>query len=287
MKMRQFYILALIFYSFSLVGYSQSIIAGRHNANDYIHEFSPDSVIYTYWEYPPENYIDINGDKINDFYFKSESFGMIEHLSYCSLNTLNGTQFAASYTDTCWNASGDFFGEYLMAHGFLLDEIVDGNSEWSVSPVYIHYCQQSYYDETNCYKSFSPGKYVGFRIPSTSDTLYGWIKLGADLCTVDFRIFIGGYACNNPQDNSIYEKNEIPELRIYPNPASDYINISLTRKPGINGELKIYNYSGGLVYQCDYKEYINLKDLKNGIYFIKYLDGNFCAFQKIIVMKQE
>ena len=285
MKMRQFYILALIFYSFSLVGYSQSIIAGRHNANDYIHEFSPDSVIHTH--YPDNNYIDINGDKINDFYLKCFSAGMIDHLSYCTLNTLNGTQFAASYTDTCWDASGKFVSANLMAHGFLLDEIIDGNSEWSVSPVYIHYCRQSFNDDINCHKNIFPGKYVGFRIPSASDTLYGWIKIGIDLCTVDFRIFIGGYACNKPQGNSISEKDEIPKIKIYPNPASDYIAISQTRKLGINGEIKIYNYNGRLVYECDYTEYINLKDLKNGIYFIQYVDGNLCTFQKLIVMKQE
>jgi hypothetical protein len=80
------------------------------------------------------------------------------------------------------------------------------------------------------------------------------------------------------------------DLRIYPNPASEYIKISLK---GINEsqriDIKIYKVNGSLVYQSDIvnNEMLNLNNLniEYGLYFIKIESDNLVETSKFIYSK--
>ena len=70
------------------------------------------------------------------------------------------------------------------------------------------------------------------------------------------------------------------KLLIYPNPVKNTLNI--------NGEYKnieIYDVYGKLVLSSNYKEYINIETLSNGIYIIQMNTRNETLIQKITVTK--
>ena len=56
------------------------------------------------------------------------------------------------------------------------------------------------------------------------------------------------------------------ELKIFPNPTNGMLNIEKTASPN---RIEIYGLNGGKVYNCDFKEQLNLSFLSKGIYFLK------------------
>lgn len=71
---------------------------------------------------------------------------------------------------------------------------------------------------------------------------------------------------------SSIQTNDNNDLSIYPNPASDIVNIA---KNGNNQIVKIYDLTGKMVYQNVFSNNItvNTENFKSGIYFIK-IEGN-------------
>ena len=73
-------------------------------------------------------------------------------------------------------------------------------------------------------------------------------------------------------------------LNVYPNPASNYINISDTEL----GDLSIYNLNGALVKEITKVEgqlSINVSDLDNGIYFVKLATEDGIKTTKVSIIK--
>jgi hypothetical protein len=62
--------------------------------------------------------------------------------------------------------------------------------------------------------------------------------------------------------------NNIPQGMIYPNPTSDYINISYSSITEKIERIDILNQLGNMVMQVKESETINISDLPSGIYFI-------------------
>jgi len=76
-----------------------------------------------------------------------------------------------------------------------------------------------------------------------------------------------------------------PDIKIYPNPASQDINISLTSSPNIYS-IEIYNNLGQMVLQkqSTYQvEKLDLKNLNSGIYYLNIFNNGFSKTEKIIV----
>ena len=64
------------------------------------------------------------------------------------------------------------------------------------------------------------------------------------------------------------------DLEIYPNPASDYININTEKIKSIN----IYDLQGKLMKSIDCKDDItnvNISDFAKGVYFIETFDNKY------------
>jgi len=82
------------------------------------------------------------------------------------------------------------------------------------------------------------------------------------------------------------EEIEIPEPKIYPNPANDILYIGLENMPGEKVKIDIYNFTGQFMYSQEYynegiKE-IPLVDLPSGIYIIRLSCIDLIITKKII-----
>jgi len=75
---------------------------------------------------------------------------------------------------------------------------------------------------------------------------------------------------------------EVKEIKIYPNPASDFIKIKLPNDYKDNYTLQIINSVGQIVYFTNKKTEINIQNLISGIYFVQVKNGQFNYTEKII-----
>ncbi len=98
------------------------------------------------------------------------------------------------------------------------------------------------------------------------------------------------YGCNSLPSNTIYyfntgikENKEEVELKIYPNPAKDEINIELNTN-NYSSDYQIYNALGQLMEKDKFidKTIVNTQKYAKGIYFIKIAYQNTILYRKII-----
>ncbi|OYU94452.1 MAG: hypothetical protein CFE21_15705 [Bacteroidetes bacterium B1(2017)] len=85
--------------------------------------------------------------------------------------------------------------------------------------------------------------------------------------TIEFQINAWVTAVKEVQNNK--------EFSFYPNPAKDRLNIKYATKEGIS--IDIYNVLGSkmkTIMHTGFETEINIGDLQNGIYFIRFKDGN-------------
>jgi PKD repeat protein len=70
---------------------------------------------------------------------------------------------------------------------------------------------------------------------------------------------------------------------IYPNPAYQSITINLPADFDIRSKVNIYNYLGKFIKEVYIKgnNYMDISDLQNGIYFLKFQDDNYNCFVKM------
>jgi hypothetical protein len=79
----------------------------------------------------------------------------------------------------------------------------------------------------------------------------------------------------NAWPTSIKENQALREFSFYPNPAKDNLTIKYNAKEAIN--IDIYNVLGSKIKSISHsglESNINISDLQNGIYFIRFKDGN-------------
>lgn len=134
--------------------------------------------------------------------------------------------------------------------------------------------------------AFTEGNQYTFVIDNTPfyrlDIANGDLYSGGQLLLAGFFLssydwwFILNTSTSNPLGlNEYHAKNYI----LYPNPANDYIEISGLMQ---NETISIYSLLGSKVLEQTFKinERINIQNLTNGIYFIKFKNGNTLRFVK-------
>jgi photosystem II stability/assembly factor-like uncharacterized protein len=102
--------------------------------------------------------------------------------------------------------------------------------------------------------------------------------------------FHGLWKLANPFKFSSISKEEISEFSIYPNPSSNYITFNLNIPSNIiNSILKIFDENGQIISEIplenrgEFKQTVNFKDLKYGVYFCQIeFDGKIIYNSKII-----
>lgn len=93
----------------------------------------------------------------------------------------------------------------------------------------------------------------------------------------------------NPNDSTSINFYELQKLKLYPNPASDYLFIDYDIIFVKEAKLQIYNSIGAIVYtkildekQDNFK--ISVSEYKNGLYFCSLqIDGKLLNTKKILI----
>jgi hypothetical protein len=139
------------------------------------------------------------------------------------------------------------------------------------------------------------GYYVGLRIKTASDTLYGWLQIDV---SGYHKIILKESACQstNPEDTVLNpyldlivfkNSNDIGNLlKVFPNPFHDKINIDMS-KTGIDiKQIAMYSIDGKLIdcKQVDASSYnFDTGGYKQGIFLLKImLSDNSIIYQKVV-----
>lgn len=85
-----------------------------------------------------------------------------------------------------------------------------------------------------------------------------------------------GTLSNNPVDNTT-------NIKVYPNPASDFINIIAPNDIRLK-HISLINIEGKLVYESDFLQSFDVSNMASGMYFLKVTDekNNFSMFKVMI-----
>ncbi len=80
---------------------------------------------------------------------------------------------------------------------------------------------------------------------------------------------------------------ETNKLKIYPNPASDFIHLDFNRKQNTDYTLEIIDFQGRIVYlQTQFnRETINIRQLTKGIYFLRITGNNSENYQSKLIIQ--
>jgi len=123
-------------------------------------------------------------------------------------------------------------------------------------------------------------QYLGIKYQNTTDTIYGWIRLGfqqAGGCLAKDHSF--GSPSLGTKEASLINS------RIYPNPATDKIYIECTNNNAI--EISLFDIAGKQVRQPikteNPKTEIDVRTLHQGIYFVKVNTSEGVLTKKIVV----
>lgn len=106
-------------------------------------------------------------------------------------------------------------------------------------------------------------KYVGIKLVTSEDTLYGWFYIRAGL-----GIGILSYGLEYPESSVSTPVETELDYVIYPNPSKDLITISCLQ----NSTLEMYGAQGQLILNKELVVGLNEIDVNNfavGIYFLK------------------
>ncbi|PLX05766.1 MAG: hypothetical protein C0596_18905 [Marinilabiliales bacterium] len=84
--------------------------------------------------------------------------------------------------------------------------------------------------------------------------------------------------------NSVNDISFSSDIKLFPNPTSDYININIENSQNVIYSYEILNPLGQTILSGDFENEtkINLETLKKGTYFIKISDGEKSSYQKIL-----
>lgn len=87
-----------------------------------------------------------------------------------------------------------------------------------------------------------------------------------------------------------FDYNVDDKLKVYPNPASDVLNVTITSPNGELNKISIYNYAGQLVHEFDmivttgsWNFKIDLSEYSKGLYTMEYTNSNSTIVKKFIV----
>ncbi len=125
-------------------------------------------------------------------------------------------------------------------------------------------------------------RYAEFSIPTGTHT-YTWeynkdmfSESGSDCVWIDNIVF----PCSS---FTFIEETEEDNIKIYPNPARDFVNIIIDDKNIKVKHIKIYNSIGINVISQDFENSVDIKELPAGLYFINIYCDNKTYVKKIYV----
>ncbi|PCH92534.1 MAG: hypothetical protein COB85_08045, partial [Bacteroidetes bacterium] len=131
-----------------------------------------------------------------------------------------------------------------------------------------------------------------------SDTNSQTSQMAAGLCPGDYLVTVtDANGCTVTASDSvstligIYELNKVAGIKVYPNPADNFISIEVSLSDISAGEIQLYNVHGEMIYRqsVGYGQnstyVIDLSEYSNGIYFIKLETQHISIVKKVIINK--
>lgn len=216
---------------------------------------------------------------------------------YTNNNNLSFTDFSnlGTFTNTdtiicqhnIWNAEkliNQSTGFFLLQKSFLNGDSIQHNAMFNNNGRMV--INDSWYN-SDTVKGSSTGS---FRVADSSVN-WGWMLGTFDFCDltppasapyVDINtgtLQIGITWCNY---TGIADLKNM-EIKIYPNPASDFINVEM--KNQIDSKVRIYNSCGSMISEATNKTRIDISEYPSGLYFISILTGNNSYTKKIQIIK--
>lgn len=250
---------------------AQYILAGTHGVNDYYAE--PDTVITanTYSFIPTEVFynIDINGDGIYDFEIEAVwDEAPLWESGFLFITTLNGSQAARGTYNSCSNDT--------MALSLQRNDTIKGSSfKWYSGQLSLDSYGYSFYSSGGCSGQFNSGDtaFIGVRIFTALDTIYGWIRV-TDVFPQGDGCAIIDFASGGPV-KEIKDSTNNTQFKIYPNPSNGVFTIL---SPGISAqsEVEVYNLLGEKIYDTPITKddlEIDLSGNPTGIYLYRIQTG--------------
>ena len=244
---------------------AQVIIAGESGLNTYYTDLDPDITIYGIHNTQAQTFnIDINKDYTLDFKIKVYNVGGLGGgSSAVSIIPFNKNEISISHIDSCFfGPTQTFMGSYILAYPYMENDSIKYDEIWNNSEVMLKYgywtgpnhCGSSTFDTLS--------RYLGVRLFTSTDTLYGWIKVKCGYNNTS--ITIEEYAVSR-----IINKESLFEF--YPNPTLDNIIIGVKNFKEGTYTVKIFDVLGNLILKKILDEKYTKIDFKNynkGIYFI-------------------
>jgi hypothetical protein len=272
-----FILFSLLIASF-MNAHAQFILAGNHQPGNHYVDIIPDTTLigpYTHIPpQPPATFpIDLDGDNQNDFLLHSLGFWMNGGGSTkISIRAYrNNCQIALCCIDSCGGnialslIRNDSINERLnWSHDSIL---FLSHTRWDLSPYSCGY---------NGFVNNSLGNYLALRIINPQDTIYGWLKV----TDVDWSAYtVQEFAGSSRSYGVVDRKND---TRVYPVPTKDFLNIE-TLKPDFT--FILYDSYGTEVMKNvlrEVKTRIDLRNVTNGLYVMKFCGENTVVVKKII-----
>jgi len=216
--------------------YAQEFIIGDTISSSITFSDIPDTSLPLIYQSSSEFKIDIDGDQVFDIKFtRAHISGQVSWHIWHFVHPLDSIQFACDTSD-------------FNADTLLRGSIIDNSLNWKYNSAGARLFEKfnssapppwgppSY--EKGLYKKDS--LYLGFRKIHEGDTLYGWFCLECTSSSLVIKSF-----ATNRDHSSIPDYQFEEELKIYPNPANQFLTI----KTGIkSGMILIYNLNGKLFF---------------------------------------
>ncbi|MEX0986711.1 MAG: T9SS type A sorting domain-containing protein [Bacteroidales bacterium] len=107
-----------------------------------------------------------------------------------------------------------------------------------------------------------------------------------------FTLFVLAFFISTIVSGSFFGFEGDDPLKIYPNPAKDFLKIELQSDNSVLPEVQIIDLTGKVVKKFDsdftmdneiYKANYDISDMKPGIYFVKLIQGETAFSRKLIV----
>ena len=253
MKQKLILILFLGIISINVKSQSNFIIAGQYDSS---FTYSPLYVSFHVGVIGPS--IDVDGDTLID-------------ISITGSSAWNAMVF---YYDA-WTLLNPVCGEILNSSNYIAylnqGDTIRNSSKWTTSNQVrlMDYTISTYpgQEDTGYANCSINNKYFGYRKFVENDTLYSWIKVGSDNCTMTFF----DCAMQKRHNSNIEVIKFQPEYSIYPNPFNDYIVIEnikdneLIEITDIKGQKLNYKITNGKKNSKN----VNFPSLLKGIYILK------------------
>ncbi len=191
------------------------------------------------------------------------------------LPSFTNTVFTAAEYETGTENNGNNYALYTFSSGWVHG--LDGN----------------YIDCTGCLDDPDSARFIGIQRPDS-----------ISLAAYDNQMIYIAFLHETVDDNLIsiddilvientdifFDVEQLPDFAgsVYPNPASDYINVTFDIETYHNASVQMMNNSGQIIYTSPLTEQnhrISLQNVASGVYYVKLLADEGTMVRKIVVTK--